>query len=587
MKTDSQTESQFEGLGVSPGIVIGPAYLVESGMEQMPEYVIPAKEIEAERQRFDKAVKKSLRQLSGLRAKARRQGGETSEELGFLLDAHSQMLTGSRLIRGVEREITDHKRNAEAAVQRVIHDITRQLSAVDDTYIAGRIDDVRDVGQRLTRNLLAAPYQAYSDLAPGTVILAEEITPADTALMDPAVIAGFASILGGAQGHTAIMARSLRLPAVLGVASLVTAAQTGDTVIVDGGNGVVIVNPKPETISFYRERQRELNRARRSLARLRHARAVTRDGVDITLQANLELPAEVDGARDAGAEGIGLLRSEFMFMNRNDLPSEDEQYAFLRDIVEVMEGRPVTIRTLDVGGEKLATSLGGLIVESENPALGLRAIRLSLSVPSLLEAQFAAMLRAGRHGPVRILLPMISTVAEIRRARQVFDRVVRRFNRRREPLPDPLPPLGAMIEVPGAALAADSLAGVTDFFSIGTNDLTMYTLAIDRGNDQVASLYDPLHPAVLRLIRTTVEAALRARIAVNLCGEMAGDARYSALLLGLGLRDLSMAPINLPPVKKRIRGVRMTEAARRTAAIMDQSDSGRIAAMLDDFNSLA
>ena len=292
-------------------------------------------------------------------------------------------------------------------------------------------------------------------------------------------------------------------------------------------------------------------------------------------------------AMDAGAEGVGLLRTEFMFMNREDVPDEDEQYQALRQIVETMAGQPVTIRTLDVGGEKLAPSLRDHIGDSANPALGLRAIRLSLKHRDLLDDQLAAILRAGVHGPVRILLPMISSVSEVKQVREALVQVARRLKRRGQKLPDPLPPLGVMIEVPGAALAADALTQVADFFAIGSNDLTMYTLAIDRAEEQVAHLYNPLHPAVLRLIQFSTEAALRARIPVSVCGEIAGDARFTPLLLGLGINELSMAANSLPRVKQRIRNLDYLASARFARQVMDQWDSGRIAMLLDDFNALA
>ncbi len=383
------------------------------------------------------------------------------------------------------------------------------------------------------------------------------------------------------------MARSLGLPAVIGVPDLVGKLHSGDPIVVDGGTGKLTLNPKPATLERYEARRAELRRRQRQLARLRDLPSVTRDGVDIMLQANLELPGEIDGALGAGAQGVGLLRTEFMYMNREEPPSEDEQYATLRAFIEAMDGRPVTVRTLDAGSDKLAFSLAGHIQPSLNPALGLRAIRLSLKVRPLLEAQLGAMLRVSAHGPMRILLPMIGTTAEVRQVREVMAKVVRRLRRRRVPMADPLPPLGAMIEVPGAALAADSLARVCDFFSIGTNDLTMYTLAIDRGDEQVAPLFDPLHPAVLRLIQFSTEAALRARIPIAVCGEVAGDPRYAVLLLGLGIRDLSMSAASLPLVKQRIRSLDIGEATRRAQSIMDQSDAGVIAAMLDDFNALA
>jgi phosphotransferase system enzyme I (PtsI) len=381
------------------------------------------------------------------------------------------------------------------------------------------------------------------------------------------------------------MARAMGLPAVLGVAGLVGTVRPGDVVIVDGSAGKVVVRPTATTLEAYERRRVEFVREQRQLARLAKLPAVTRDGVEVTLQANIELPREIDAATTVGAAGVGLLRTEFMFMNRDDVPDEDEQLRLLLEIIKGMDGKPVTIRTLDVGGEKLAAALG-VEAPGANPALGLRAIRLGLQRPELLETQFAAILRAATHGPVRILLPMIATVSEVQEVRAILAKVARRLLRKGVRIPDALPPLGAMIEIPGAALAADALAQVCDFFAIGTNDLTMYTLAIDRGDEQVAHLYNPLHPAVLRLIQFTTEAALRNRIAVSLCGEIAGDPRYTALLLGLGIRDLSMSPIKLPRIKQRVRSIELAAAATRARAIMDQSDQGRISALLDDFNAL-
>ncbi|MCH7931198.1 MAG: phosphoenolpyruvate--protein phosphotransferase [Proteobacteria bacterium] len=586
-KSDDAGEQRFGGLGVSPGIAIGPAHVVEPGAIEVPTYGIDAGDVDAERARFARAVGRARKQVEKLRAKAATLPGSAAEELGYLLDAHAQMLADSRLVRGVERRISEERINAEAAVAEELAQIAQAFADMEDDYLAARIQDVRDVGGRILRSLMKVPYQAFSDLPEGSVIIAEELTPADIAQMDPARISGMATALGGPQGHAAIMARSLGLPAVTGVPDLIHKVRTGDRLVIDGTNGRVVTNPDPKTLAHYELRRAELQRRKRQLGRLRSLPAVTRDKVLITLKVNIELPGELKGALDAGAEGVGLLRTEFMYMNRDRPPSEDEQYALLRPIVEGMDGRTVTLRTLDVGSDKLAYSLADHIVDSTNPALGLRAIRLSLKVPSLLEAQLAAMLRAGAHGPVRILLPMIGTVAEVRKVRELLRKVVRRLQRRRAAIADPPPPLGAMIEVPAAALAADSLARVCDFFSIGTNDLTMYTLAIDRGDDQVASLYDPLHPAVLRLIQLSTEAALRARIPVNVCGEIAGDPRYSALLIGLGIRELSMSAMGLPLVKQRIRALSLDEATRRARTIMEQSDSGVIAALLDDFNAVA
>ena len=580
-------ERRFEGVGVSSGVAIGSAHLVEAGAVHVPEYAIEAEQVAGEQARFTRAVVASQKQIRKLGVKAQGLHGAAAEEIGILLEAHLHMLSGSRVLRGVEHRIERDRINAEAAVQAEISAVAQEFAAIDDPYIAARAHDVREVGDRLIRNLTKTPFAAFSHLPEGTILVAEELTPADTALMDPKLVGGFITVLGGAESHTAIMARSLGLPAVLGIADLLGAVRGGETLIVDGDEGVVVLRPRADTLAEYRRRQGVHERDRRQLARLSALPAVTKDGTEIGLYANLELPRELSAALEAGAEGVGLLRTEFMFMNRDSLPDEEEQYQALRALIEGLGGRPITARTLDVGGDKLAQALAGLHGPGANPALGLRAIRLSLKERSLLDAQLGAMIRAAAHGPLRILLPMISSLSEMKQVREAMQQIVRRLKRRGCKLPDPLPPLGVMIEVPGAALAADALAQVADFFAIGSNDLTMYTLAIDRGEEQVAHLYNPLHPAVLRLIQFATEAALRARIPVSVCGEIAGDPRFTPLLLGLGIRELSMVGQALPRVKQRIRGLEFLSAARCARLIMDQADPGRIATLLDDFNALA
>jgi phosphotransferase system enzyme I (PtsI) len=580
-------EQRLPGLAVSPGIAIGPAHIVESGDLPVAENHVPQSEIDAERHRFAEAVATSLKQLRKVKAKAAGLPSSAAEEVGYLLDAHVAMLSNSRLVRGVDERISRTRINAERAVQIEIDEIAESFAAMRDPYLAARIEDIRVVGTRLIRNLIKKPYAAYSAVPEGAVILADELTPADTALIDPERVVGFAAVAGGAESHTAIVARALGLPAVLAVPGLLDRARAGVTAVIDGIEGCVIIDPSAETIREYETRRDAVARERRGLARLRRLPPITRDGVEITLEGNLELPIELQQALANGAMGLGLVRSEFLYMNRDDLPGEEEQYAVFSALVRGMDGKPVTVRTFDLGGEKIARSLSGHNVEPANPALGLRAIRLSLQDRRLLDPQLAAMLRAASDGPLRILLPMISTAGEIRRVREAVDQVARRLRRRGVRLPKILPPLGAMIEVPGAALAADALAAEADFFAIGTNDLIQYTLAIDRSDDQVAHLYNPLHPAVLRLIQFAVEAALRRGVPISVCGEMAGEPRFAALLLGLGLRNLSMAPRNIPRVKQRIRSLDMVAATRRARAIMDQSDTGRIAALLDDFNTIA
>jgi phosphotransferase system enzyme I (PtsI) len=586
--TAAASEQILSGIGVSPGIAIGPAYIGDRGELPVKESRIAESEIDAERARFAEAVAASVKQLRKLKSRSTALPGSAADEIGYVLDAHLAMLANSRLIRGVHQRIGRQRINAERAIQIEIEEIGKTFAAMPDPYLAARIDDIRVVGARLIRNLLKKPYIAYSGLSGGAIILAEEVTPGDTALMDPRRIGGFATEFGGPESHTAIMARALGLPAVFGVPGLVELVRAEAKVVIDGSAGTVIVDPSPATIEDYQERHEKFLRERRQFGRLRRLASVTRDGIEIRLEANLELPLELEQALANGAMGLGLVRTEFLYMNREDLPSEDEQYEFFAALVNGMEGRPVTLRTLDVGGDKLPEALAQYAAaDSANPALGLRAIRLSLKERRLLDTQLAAMLRAASLGPVRILLPMISTIGELRQAREAMEQVARRLRRRGVRLAQSLPPLGAMIEVPGAALAADALAGEADFFAIGTNDLTQYTLAIDRTDEQVAHLYDPLHPAVLRLIQFAVEAAARRHIPIGVCGEIAGDPRYAALLLGLGLRELSMAPQSIPRVKHRIRHLDMVAATRRARAIMDQADSGRIAALLDDFNAMA
>ncbi len=581
-------EHSFHGIAVSPGIAIGPAHVSDHFDQAVPEYVIPEAQVDEERARFAAALAVSVKQLRKLKSKAQSLPAAAAEEMGYLLDAHLSMLSNSRLVRGVDQRIAGERRNAEWAVQAEIATIGKSFSAMRDDYLAARFDDIRIVGMRLIRNLAKRPFEALARLPEGTVILAEELTPADTALMDPRRVAGFATVLGGSESHTSIMARALGLPAVVGVAGLLSHPGRRETVVIDGSAGTVVINPGPATVARYRERQEALRRQGRQLDKLRRLPSVTRDGVEIALEANLELPRELDQAIAAGAAGLGLVRSEFLYMNRDTLPGEDEQFAAFRDLLKGMNGQPVTVRTLDIGGEKIADVLSGVVGStSANPALGLRAIRLSLKERKLLDAQLAAMLRAAVHGPLRILLPMICNVGELRRVREALVQVARRLKRRGVAIPDTLPPLGVMIEIPGAALAADALAAEADFFALGTNDLIQYTLAIDRGDEQVAYLYDPLHPAVLRLIQFAIEAANRARIPISVCGEMAGDPRFTALLVGLGLRELSMTPGSILRVKQRIRSLDIVAASRRARAIMDQWDSGRIAALLDDFNALA
>ena len=587
MKTENRLHMKhgkqrtFEGLAVGRGIAIGTVYRHDSRYDvYVREVRISESRVKREQERFAGAARKANLEIEALQVKAKKLPGAAREELGYLLDAYQQMLKGSRLIRGVEKRIRTDRINAEAAVLKEINKMEDAFAAMDDSYLSARIDDIREVGNRLVRCLGMKQAAAFASLPRNAVIVSDELSPADTALLDPKQVAGLATVLGGVESHTAIMARSLALPAVVAAAELTSWARNGDIIIVDGGAGHVILNPSEAVLTQYRKRRANYLRGRRSLDKLRSVPAVTQDGMAITLQANIELPSEIDSVLRSGATGIGLLRSEFLFMNRDDLPGEEEQFNALLHVVKRMDGRPVTIRTLDIGADKLSDALG--FEPGPNPALGLRAIRFSLKRRKTLMEQLAAILRAGAFGPVRILLPMVCTVDEVREVRRILNRLAGRLKRKGVRIADSIPPLGIMIEIPGAALAADALAAEADFFAIGTNDLTQYTLAIDRTDETVAYLYNPLHPAVLRLIQFSAEAAAAAGIPVSVCGEMAGDERLTPLLLGLGIAELSMAAGSIPRVKKRVRALNLAAIAGRARRVTSDADPVRLNAFISD-----
>ncbi len=582
-------ERRFSGIAVSPGIAIGQVFKAAEEPAAAARRSIAAADVRAETDRLDAAIEQSRRQLTKLRGKLAVLPENAQAEIGPLLDAYLQMIGPSRLVRGARARIAAGLVAAETAVADESAAIAAAVLATpnpdDQATQARQADEVREIGRRLVRNLTHAPFRSFALMPGGAVLVAEVLRPADAALLDPSRLAGVATEEGGADGHTAIMLRALGVPAVLGAARLMQAAQPGDLVVVDGGNGMVAVHPTEPTLAEARRQVAVFARGRQRLARLRRLPAVTLDGVAVELQANMEIPAELPLISQAGAAGIGLLRSEFLFMNRETLPDEAAQYETYRGVVEAMDGDGVTIRVLDWGGEKEieALSSGGAMPGPgvANPALGVRGIRLLLRRPDLFETQLAAILRAAANttatgGRVRVLLPMVTNVAELLAARETYRRVADALRRRGERLADTLPPLGVMIETPGAALSADALAQEADFFAIGTNDLTMYTLAVDRGDSEVAGLYDPLHPAVLRLVRFATEAAARRHLPVSLCGEMAGNPRLAPLLLGLGLRSFSMNASAIPHVKRAIRALRITDCDRLAAEVMRRADPARI-----------
>ena len=597
-------ERMFVGIPVSAGVAIGPVFGTTEAPAVITKTKIMAADIAAESARLDAAIVQSRKQLTKLRARLAVLPEESQAEIAPLIDAYIQMIGPSRLVRGARRRITETLLSAESAVVAETDAIAaailqppasaqggnERFGARGSDERAGlqrRAEEVREIGRRLVRNLTRAPFRSFAGLPEGAVLVAEALRPADAALLDPSRLAGVAADEGGADGHTAVMLRALGVPAVLGVIGLVQAIRPGDIAVVDGGAGTVVLNPSPATLIAARRAVTAFARERQRFSRLRRLPAETLDGEAVELQANLEIPVELPLIAQAGAVGIGLFRSEFLFMNRETVPDEAAQFEAYRSVVEAMSGDPVTIRVLDWGGEKDIEALAskGIVPEigDANPALGIRGIRLLLRQPELFETQLAAILRAAAFGPVRVMLPMVTNVAEVRDAREIYERVARRLRRRGERLPEKLPPLGIMIETPGAALAADALALEADFFAIGTNDLTAYTLAVDRGNADVAALYDPLHPAVLRLVQFATEAALRMRMPVSVCGEIAGNAALTPLLLGIGLRSFSVNASAVPRVKQMVRSVDIDTCIRFARRVMEQSNPASIRTLIAEF----
>ena len=551
-------ETVREGTGVSPGIVIGRVFVYDSLLKSVPQYRIAENDVQSEQQRFLNAVQTTLNQLDTLMDKAK--DALKDDPISSLFDAYRHMLKGSRLIRGVCNRIKNSQINAEAAVQSEIDAIADVFNAMNDVYISARIEDIRSVGARILHNLQSLSKEKKLRLPENAVVVANDLSVADTALLNLKKIGAFITTGGSVQSHAALLARSLGIPAVVGIPDLMRVAHTGDIIIIDGTYGKVILLPTQENITLYRKYRSDFLRWKRSLKRLRSQPSVTSDQAAVLLKGNIDLPHEVDFLLQTGVDGIGLMRSEYMFLNRRDIPSEDEQFEILRQIVSRMDGKPVTFRTFDVGGDKTPDALH--IPCADNPALGLRGIRFTLKTPFLLKMQFCAAIRAACHGDIRIMLPMVTCVEEVLEAKRIFAECVDDLRARSTPLPAILPRLGVMIETPAAALESDVLAQNCDFLSIGTNDLVQYTLAADRSDANVAALFTPLHPAVLKLLKKTIVSAADANIPVSVCGEMASNHRYAAVLIGLGVRELSMPAINIPMVKERIRSLNLQDTER-------------------------
>jgi len=562
----------LRGIAGSPGVVVGPALVVGDTKTAYTRRHVSSAQIDAEVLRLTQAVadaKRHVREVS-----ARLPPGPL--ETNAILDAYLTMIGDPMLIERVEKKIRDEKKCAEWAVAQACDEIAKLFLPAEpgerDAYIVERRHDIEFVCDRLLRELTGDTKLIVPRLDQPMVVIARDLSPADTAGMVREPVIAFVTEIGTRTSHTAIMARALEIPAVVGAADALSTIRTGDTVIVDGLRGQVVVNPNEITIADARGRGARHLAFARGLLSARNQPCVTRDGEPVSLKANVELPAEAILALDHGAEGIGLYRTEFIYIDRTTMPTEDEQYELYRAVVEAVAPRPVTLRTFDIGGDKFASSFQ--LPAEMNPALGLRAVRLALSRPDVFLTQLRAMIRASAHGDLRIMIPMVASVQELREVRTLMDRALREVDAAGHPRLKHIP-LGIMIEVPSAVVMADVFAREAEFFSIGTNDLVQYTLAIDRGNRSMAPLASPFHPAILRMIRQVVRAAAEHNVPTALCGAMASDPLAAVLLVGLGVRELSMEAAAIPEIKEAVRRVTTVdcEAAAEAALKLDTAEA--------------
>ncbi|HSM93851.1 MAG TPA: phosphoenolpyruvate--protein phosphotransferase [Anaeromyxobacteraceae bacterium] len=543
------------GLAASPGIAIGRCWTIDRRRVRTPKRKLGPEEVEPEVLRLKNALEISDLQLAGVRAKITQgEGGGTDHTA--ILDMHRMMLKDEMLVLEAQRLIREERLNAEWAVKRALRKIKGAFHEQADEYFKERRADIDFVGERIVKNLVGQPVDV-DDLPPeGAIIVAHDLSPADTALLlHERKIGGFVTDVGTKTSHTAIVARALELPAVVGVGRVSALAERGDWIVVDGGRGTVVINPTPEERTGYQDaRERYLAEERQLLAD-KDLPATTLDGTTVRLVGNIEFAEEVPSLVAHGGEAVGLYRTEFLYLQRDELPSEEEQYENYVEMLEALRPRPVTIRTFDLGGDKLPA---GLRSHAENPALGLRAIRYCLRQPDMFRSQLRALLRAAPHGNLRIMFPMISGVVELRAAKRALyearDELVKEGHEVE------VPSIGIMIELPSAAMVADRLSRECDFFSIGTNDLIQYTIGIDRQNKDVAYLYRPLHLSVLRMVKLVCDAARSAGIPVSMCGEMAGDPVNALVLIGLGVTELSMNGPSIPFVKRVVRAARASDA---------------------------
>jgi phosphotransferase system enzyme I (PtsI) len=574
MAVQQQNNKVIQGIGASPGIVIGKAYLVERFKIRLPQKGIDRGQVEEEVKRFLHAIQESQDQLREIKEKIL---DPEVRKHSFILDVHSMILKDEMLLQDTVNTIRKKKVNAEWALDLTLEKLDTAFKAIEDEYLRERRSDLHYVASRIFRNLLGKKHDDITKIKGKVIVVAHDLSPADTLQMNLEHVAAFITDIGGKVSHTAILSRSLGIPAVVGLEVATSLINGGDLLIINGETGEVVINPTEEVSQSFLDRKRRPRPTGREVLKYASLPAETRDGVRIRLQANIEMAEEISFAKMHGAEGIGLYRTEILYLNRKDLPTEEEHFQAYRGLVENIQPATATIRTLDIGGDKF---LADYSKNNElNPALGLRAIRFSLKETGIFKTQLRGILRASVYGKLRILLPMISRVEEIRQAKAILEEVKESLAKAKISFDEDIK-IGAMIEVPSASDIADILAREVDFFSIGTNDLIQYALAVDRINEHVSYLYEPLHPAVLRIIRWVVRSGHEAGIPVAICGEMAAEPVYAVVLLGLGLDEFSMNPLSIPKVKKVLRMSKFEETRSLVEQLFQFSTASEIEAFL-------
>ena len=551
----------YRGVAASDGVAVAKAWVFAPGELSIER--VEGAEPAAEWARVEQAIAAAKRELEALRQTALDKLGEAEAQL-FI--AHAQMLDDPELTGQIRQALEAERVNAEWAVKSVIDVLVGIFDALDDEYMRQRAADIRDVGSRLLRHLQEAEGASLSAIAEPVILVARDLAPSDTIQLDPALVRAFVTDIGGRTSHTAIMARSLGIPAVVGLGDITANVQAGQVLAVDGSEGLVVVAPDDAELARFSAEMERQQGERTRLAALRDAESVTPDGRRVEIAGNIGTPAEVAQVLAQGGEGIGLFRSEFLYMNRDAAPTEEEQFAAYKEVAEAMAGRPVIVRTLDVGGDKGIPYLG--LPEEDNPFLGYRAIRVCLDQKELFAAQLRAILRASHYGKLRVMFPMIATVDEVRAAKRELEAAKEALRGEGVPFDEGIE-VGIMIEIPAAAVIADRLAKEVDFFSIGTNDLVQYTLACDRLNERIAHLYQPLHPSVLRLVKMVIDGAHAHGKWVGMCGELAGDPRATAILLGLGLDEFSMSAGSILKVRDAVRNTRYEDAQALAARALE------------------